>query len=55
MTKDEIRRDVMRHIKAHNKYMEDSYLEQLSFRHLMCEVHPLYRDYFEDQFKKVIK
>ena len=43
-------RDVFQHIRGHNKYMSEEYLDSLNNRQLLMEVHPTYYDYFKRLF-----
>lgn len=53
MTEQEIRKDIMRHIIAHNIHFTYEYLWDLSLEELLREAHPVYREYYEGLIRKM--
>lgn len=42
--------DIFQHIRGHNKHLSEEYLDGLTNRELLNEVHPTYFDYFWNLF-----
>lgn len=47
--------DIIRHIRGHNKKLTIAYLRSLDTDQLLCEVHPLYFDYYKKKLSDEIK
>jgi len=46
---------IYQHIRSHNRTMTDEFLKSLSYGELLCECHPLDRDYFSKMLHPVTK
>lgn len=46
MTETELKTGIIRHIRSYNKKLFTDFLNHLSIDELLCEIHPLYEEYF---------
>ena len=51
---DKIREDLYKHIHSHNKVLNREYLASLDIEALLCNTHPLYREWYEKLIKPLI-
>jgi hypothetical protein len=50
-----LKEEIITHIHSHNKFLNREYLQSLTYEQLLCDVHPLNREYFEKKIEEETK
>ena len=43
---DALRKEIYQHIKGHDKHKTNEFLDTLTVKQLLCEIHPTYQDWY---------